>query len=65
MSNAKRYFIFDRSKVEAQGLATYNSIRGQKYMIVDRETNLPVDDASTMYEARQAVKAWNAGDYDN
>jgi hypothetical protein len=53
-----RYFILDRANGEDTNLASFNTIsKGERFWIVDRVTNLPVDEALTMYEARQALRA--------
>jgi len=38
---------------------------GYRWQILDRQTNLYVDEASSTYEARQALRAWNGGEHDD
>jgi hypothetical protein len=53
-----RYFILDRLKSQARSLANVNTTSGGgRFWIVDRTNNLPVDEASSMYEARMALRA--------
>lgn len=58
-----RYYVHDRSKGQAAELVTFNHMN-PRYGIIDRHTEKTVDDANSSYEARQAVRNWNAGVYD-
>lgn len=64
MSSARnRFHIHDRAKSQSTNLTSYNSISGERYWIIDRETGLPVAEASNQYAARQECKMWNDGIY--
>lgn len=56
-----RYTIHDRKVHEDQ---KFGYRTGERWAILDRTTNKLVDEATTKYEAQQAVKGWNAGVYD-
>lgn len=61
MALSQRYFIHDRAASTARELANFNTISGgYRFAIVDRATNQTVDEAMTMYEARQALRAVQA-----
>ena len=57
-----RYVAFDRATGQARDLTNFSAIN-PRWCVLDRETNLPVDDATTGYEARKAAQLWNAGIY--
>lgn len=57
----KRYTIHDRKVHEGQ---TFGYRTGERWAILDRETNKIVDEGTTRYEAQQAVNNWNAGLHD-
>lgn len=60
LPHSKRFFIHDRAKSEASSLTSFSAIN-KRFSIVDRHTNLPVDEASSAYEARQALAEWKSG----
>lgn len=49
-----RFYIHDSAKTQDTGLATFNHLR-PRFLIIDRTTGLAVDEASSRYEARQAL----------
>lgn len=52
-----RFYIHDRAHRESTDLVKFGSLRtGERYMIIDRTTGSMVDEASTQYAARQALK---------
>lgn len=50
-----RFYIEDRAKSQDAGLANFRSYFNARYWIIDRTTGRSVDEASTQYEARQAL----------
>lgn len=55
MAKKGRFYIHDRAKSQDRDLANFRPYFNERYAIVDRETNKVVDEASTQYEARQAL----------
>lgn len=58
-----RYYVHDRAKAEAQGLGRSYGPLNPRYLVVDRTTGKPVDEATTARAARDAASGWNAGAY--
>ena len=56
-----RYFINDRSKGQDMSLANFRPHFNERYSIIDRWTGREVDEASTQYEARQALSLARMG----
>lgn len=62
MSSRNRYYVHDRASTQCSDLAQWSHLH-PRFVIVDRETGTPVDDASSRYAARSAAQGWNAGVY--
>lgn len=62
MPAARRYYVLDRAKSQATSLTSYSALN-ERFWIIDRTTNLPVDEATSRYAARLAAQGWNAGLY--
>lgn len=60
--SARRFYVHDRAATQASQLTSWSHLN-PRFGIIDRTTNLPVDDASSRYEATQAAQGWNAGVY--
>lgn len=58
----KRYKLHDRQVHAGQ---KFNYRTGERWAVLDRETNRIVDEGTTRYEAQQAVNNWNAGLHDD
>lgn len=50
-----RFFINDKAKSQDMGLANFRPHFNERYSIIDRWTGREVDEATTQYEARQAL----------
>lgn len=57
-----RYKLHDRKVHDGQ---KFNYRTGERWAVLDTETNRIVDEGITKYEAQQAVKNWNAGLHDD